>query len=274
MEPPGTSGCTPSKRGEDANQGSPWARNARGTKSRPTEWSVLLPKDCWLAAPATRRLFSLLFREEVPLPDLGLSLYLAFQDRVDQLCAVARADCTVCDPDNAACMAVQTASEISGTSRPAPRCGDAHRWFGWRTRSTEAPACCTKVFATASLGGRYPYSFDNDNSCEGSACPPGPVEGHLLCCAATAVPDHPVLTAQRHDHVLPGRPDRDRYDPELLSVIHARLAFRSEKFQGPLTIMAALPASNWLEAPGDWLQLRQALDAEPSVTSSFHRLRA
>ena len=49
---------------------------------------------------------------------------------------------------------------------------------------------------------------------------------------------------------------------------------RSEKFQGPLTIMAALPAMNWLEAAGVWLQLRQALDAEPSVTSSFQRLRA
>ncbi len=49
---------------------------------------------------------------------------------------------------------------------------------------------------------------------------------------------------------------------------------RPEKFQGPLTIIAAFPASNWPVAAGVWGQPEPALDAEPSVTSCFHRLRA
>ena len=46
------------------------------------------------------------------------------------------------------------------------------------------------------------------------------------------------------------------------------------KFQGPLTIMAALPSMNCVDAAGVWLQLRHDLDAEPSLTSWRHSVNA
>ena len=46
------------------------------------------------------------------------------------------------------------------------------------------------------------------------------------------------------------------------------------KFHGPLTIMAALPSMNCVDAAGVWLQWRQSLDAEPSLMSWFHTFSA
>ena len=41
-----------------------------------------------------------------------------------------------------------------------------------------------------------------------------------------------------------------------------------------MTIIAALPSMNWVDAAGVWLQLRQSLDAEPSSMSCFHTVSA
>lgn len=53
-------------------------------------------------------------------PRLALSPYYPFKIEVIWACAVDSADCTLCDPDNAACMAVHTASEIFGYFTPSP----------------------------------------------------------------------------------------------------------------------------------------------------------
>ena len=46
------------------------------------------------------------------------------------------------------------------------------------------------------------------------------------------------------------------------------------KFQGPLTIIAALPSMNWVDTAGVWLHWRQSFDAEPSEISCFHTFSA
>ena len=86
-----------------------------------TEWPVPLPRNSGLAVPDhTCLVSSLLSRRKVFPPWLAPSRYYPLRTEVIWPCAVASADCTLCDPDNAACMAVHTASEIFGYFTPNP----------------------------------------------------------------------------------------------------------------------------------------------------------